>query len=146
MSFSDNLENDLKNLESREERDPAAMARSQTVQRSARAQALAAAPHAEKLKHGTFTAELLRHATRIAYTLRTKVNIIWLGTTLRLQAREHRLELRPTPEGVMARYFEGTTEMGEEAVDLSGNPEALAQAWLSKVGPRPPEPIVEFEE
>lgn len=146
MSFSDNLENNLKNLESREERDPAAAARSQSVQRSTRVQTLAAAPHAENLKHGKFTAELLRQATRIGFTTRTKVNIIWLGTTLRLQAREHRLELRPTPNGVVAYFFEGDRAVREEPVDVSGNPEALAQAWLNKVGPRPPEPAPEFDE
>ena len=146
MSFSDNLENDLKNLESREERDPAAAARNRTAQRTARMQALAVAPHAEKLKHGKFTAELLRHATRIGYTLRTKVNIIWLGSTLRLQAREHRLELRPTPAGVVVYYFVADKLVREEPVDLAGNPEVLAQAWLKKVGPRPPEPVLEFDE
>ena len=146
MSFSDNLENDLKNLESREERDPASAVRSRTIARSVRAYALAAAPSAEKLKNGRFTVELLRQATRIGYTLRTKVSIIWLGTTLRLQAREHRLELRPTPDGVMGHYFEGDKEVGKEPVDLAGNAERFAKAWLDRVGPRPPEPAPEFDE
>jgi hypothetical protein len=50
----------------------------------------AAAPHAEKLRTGKFTSGLLSHSARISHGLRTKVNIMWLGTTLRLQAREHR--------------------------------------------------------
>ncbi len=49
-----------------------------------------------------------------------------LGTTLRLEAREHRLELGPTPKGVMAYY-------------LKGNAEKLAKKWLDVVGPRPPQ-------
>ena len=39
------------------------------------------------------------------------MNIIWLGTTLRLQAREHRLELRPTPDGVMAYFLVNEKEI-----------------------------------
>ena len=86
----------------------------------------------------------MTHATRIGHGLRTKVNIIWLGSTLRLQAREHRLELRPTPEGVTAHFFVAEKETRKEKLDLSGNPEKLAKEWLDTVGPRPaalePEP------
>src|SRR3989441_11568732 len=91
MSFSDSLENDLKNLEARDERDPVRSARERRGKGAARARDLAVAPYAEKLKRGKFTADLLTHATRIGHGLRTKVNLFWLGTTLRLQAREHRL-------------------------------------------------------
>jgi len=147
MSFSDNLENDLKNLETRDERDSVEAARNQKLRLSARAGALAAAPHADKLKSGKFTAGLLSSATRIGHGLRTKVNIFWLGTTLRLQAREHKLELRPTPDGVVAYFFVGEKEVREEKVDLSGDPEKLAKLWLDTVGPRPaPEPIPDDEE
>ena len=84
----------------------------------------------------------MTHATRIGHGLRTKVNIVWLGSTLRLQAREHRLELQPTPEGVMAYFFVDDKEVKKEKVDLTGNPEKLAKEWLDTVGPRPaPEPI-----
>ena len=89
----------------------------------------------------------MTHATRIGHGLRTKVNIIWLGSTLRLQAREHRLELRPTPEGVMAHFFVSEKETRKEKLDLGGNPEKLAKEWLATVGPRPaPEPEPEPEE
>jgi hypothetical protein len=146
MSFSDNLENDLKNLESRDERDAASMARSQQQKQNHRALMLASAPYAEKLKSGKFTSDLLIHSTRIGHGLRTKVNIIWLGTTLRLQAREHRLELRPTPEGVIASFFVDEKEVKQEKIDLNGNPELLAKEWLDMVGPRPaPEPIPDME-
>jgi hypothetical protein len=146
MSFSDNLENNLKNLESHDERDAAGGAKSHLRRQAHRANVLASAPNAEKLRNGKFTSGLMTHATRIGHGLRTKVNIIWLGSTLRLQAREHRLELRPTPEGVMAHFFVNEKETRSEKVDLSGNPEKLAEEWLTTVGPRPvPEPIPDLE-
>jgi len=146
MSFSDNLENSLKNLESHDER-AAGAAHSQQRRRDQRATVLASAPYAEKLRTGKFTSGLMTHATRIGHGLRTKVNIIWLGSTLRLQAREHRLELRPTPEGVFAHFFAGEKETRKEKLDLSGNPEKLAKEWLDLVGPRPaPEVLQDFEE
>jgi hypothetical protein len=141
MSFSDNLENSLKNLESHDERDAAGGAHSQQRRRDQRATVLASAPYAEKLRTGKFTSGLMTHATRIGHGLRTKVNIIWLGGTLRLLAREHRLELRPTPDGVIAHFFVAEKETRKEKLDLSGNPEKLAKEWLATVGPRPaPEP------
>lgn len=147
MSFSDNLENNLKSLESADERDPAAATRNQRNKQSQRAITLASAPQAEKLRSGKFTSGLLTHATRIGHGLRTKVDIIWLGTTLRLQAREHRLELRPSPEGIMAHFLVDGQEIRKQKVDLSGNPEQLAKEWLDTVGPRPaPEPDLELDE
>jgi len=146
MSFSDNLENDLKNLESRDENDAASLARSQRQRQSQRASVLAAAPYAEKLRSGKFTSGLLTHSTRIGHGLRTKINIIWLGTTLRLEAREHRLELRPTPEGVRAHFLVGEKEIRNEKIDLNGDPEQLAKHWLETVGPRPaPEPVPDLD-
>jgi hypothetical protein len=147
MSFSDSLENDLKNMESRDERDPEAEARGQRRKQSQRAGALASAPFAENLKSGKFTPGLFSSVTRIGHGLRTKVNIVWLGTTLRLQAREHKLELRPEPEGVMAHFLVNDKEIRKLKLDLSGDPELLAKEWLATVGPRPaPEPILELEE
>ena len=129
MSFLDNLENNLKSLESHEEgRDD--RARQQRARASERAQAQAAAPHAEELKKGPYTAELLRQSTRIGHALRTKVQIAWIGSTLRLEARKRRLELRPTATGVMAVYLENNQEQRSEPVDLRGNPEDLLRPWL----------------
>src|SRR5712691_11941367 len=121
MSFSDNLENDLKNLEAQDERDPISIARSHQRKLSQRSSVLAAAPHAEKLRSGKFTSGLLTHSTRIGHGLRTKVNIIWLGPTLRLEARDHRLELRPAPEGVMAHFLLNGKELKKQKVDLNAN-------------------------
>jgi hypothetical protein len=146
MSFSDNLENNLKSLESVDERDPAAASRQQRHKQTQRAQTLAAAPNAEKLKSGKYASGLLTHATRIGHGLRTKVNIMWLGQILRLEAREHRLELRPSPEGITAYFLVNGVETGKRKVDLNANPEQLAKEWLETVGPRPvPEPVADLD-
>jgi len=130
MSFLDNLENNLKSLESAEQNRDERERRSRD--RSAeRAQALAAAPWAEELKKGPFTVELLKQATRIGFSLRMKVNIVWMGTTLRLEARERRLELRPTPEGIVAAYAEAGVEQRVEPLDVKGDPAELVRAWLA---------------
>ena len=130
MSFLDNLENNLKNLETaeqnRDERE-----RRNREQNASRAQALAEAPWAEELKGGVFTEELLKQATRIGFSMRTKVNILWIGTTLRLEARERRLELRPTAEGIVAAYLEGGQEQRSEPLDLKSDPAELVRGWLS---------------
>src|ERR1700686_1032318 len=117
MSFLDNLENNLKNLESYDEKEPAMdRERREAESREARA----AAPHAEQLRESGFTKELLNHATRLGFAKRVKVHIVWLGTTLRLEARDRKLELRPTPEGVWAVFVENGTEVRTEPVDLKG--------------------------
>ena len=130
MSFLDNLENNLKSLESTEQgKDDAA--RERKARDTARAEAQAAAPHAEALKKGPFTAELLKQATRVGFTLRIKIHLAWLGSTLRLEARERKLELRPTPTGIVAVYIEDGREARTEPLDLTTNPETLLRAWLS---------------
>ena len=143
MSFSDNLENDLKNMErSQEGLD---QSRSPGRRQADRAKALATAPYAERLKNGPFTQDLLRAATRIGFGLRTKVNIFWMGGTLRLQAREYRLELRPSPDGVTAFFIVNGDDKKKEKVDLNGKGEALAKKWLDMVGPPPPPPPIPKE-
>ena len=130
MSFLDDLENTLKSLESSEQgKDDAERAR--RTRASDRAQAEAVAPFAELLKQSPFTAELLKQAARVGFSLRTKVHIAWLGTTLRLEARDKRLELRPTPQGIVAGYIENGQETRTEACDLNGSPEDLVRQWLA---------------
>jgi hypothetical protein len=129
MSFLDNLENNLKSLESseqgREDKE-----RAQRTREMDRARVQSVAPFAEELKKGPYTEELLKQATRVGFSLRTKVNIIWIGTTLRLEAREKRLELRPTPQGIVAAYLENGQETGTQPLDLKGNPGDLVRHWL----------------
>jgi hypothetical protein len=62
--------------------------------------------------------------------VRTKVDITWLGTTLRLQAREKKLELRPTPQGVIAVFLEDAREVRSAPVDLNRSPARLVHELL----------------
>jgi hypothetical protein len=133
MGFLDNLENDLKAMERAAERDPAAAARQQAAREAARAAALATAPHAEQLRNSKFTAELLNHAVMLGRTRRVNVRILWVGSTLRLQAQEYSLELRPTAEGVRAHFLKGGAEKESVPVDFSGSPEGLARRWLDSI-------------
>ncbi len=130
MSFLDSLENNLKSLESQEEAKDAAE-RQQRERESRRANAQAAAPFADELKKGPFTAELLKQAARVGHSMRLKVHIAWLGSTLRLEARERRLELRPVPDGVVAVWIENHQETRTDRIDLQSNPESLVREWLS---------------
>jgi hypothetical protein len=125
MSFLDNLESNLKSLESQEEAQEQ-RERERLRRSGAREQALAEAPWAEKLKKSAFTADLLRQATRIGHAQRILVRPTWIGTTLRLDAGERRLELRPTPEGIAAVFQTGA----QEPVDLEGKAEDLVRRWL----------------
>ena len=130
MSFLDNLENNLKSLESQEQGKEDAE-RQRRARESERASAQAAAPFAEELKKGTYTAELLKQAARVGHSMRLKVHVAWLGSTLRLEVRERRLELRPTPAGIVAVYLENNRESRSEPLDLKGNPEDLLREWLA---------------
>jgi len=132
MSFLDNLESSLKNLENTNERGTTSEARRR---QDDRARALAVAPHAEALRGSAFPNELITHAVRIAHGMRVKVNMAWLGSTLRLDARERRLELQPGADGINAVFFEDGHEIFHEKVDLTASsPEALAERWLTNDG------------
>lgn len=136
MSFLDNLEDNLKNMESHEERVNS-RDRDHVRREAERARARATAPFSEQLRKGPFTTELLNEATRIGHGLRTKVYMTWIDNTLRLDARDHRLELRATPDGVLAQFFANRQQTGEEIVDMGGSARQLAERWLTSVGPRP---------
>lgn len=127
MSFLDNLENNLKALESREE---GGLDESRRRGRE-RDLAIAAAPWAERLKREPFAQTLMRQATLAGRQCRIKVNLMWIGTTLRLEARGHRLELRPGPEGVAAVFLRGSEEVGKEPVDLASDPGRLTSQWMA---------------
>jgi hypothetical protein len=147
MSFLDNLENNLKNLESQDEGKDAAE-RSRRTRESAKANAQAAAPWADELKKGPFTAELLKQAARIGFEKRVKVHVAWLGTTLRLEARGQRLELRPTASGVVAAYLENGAETRSDPLDLKANAGEFVRRWLETLavaGPVQQDPDLELE-
>jgi len=133
MSFLDDLESNLKNLESAEERKDAEE-RERRLRDQERAATQAIAPWAGELKNSPFTGELLRQAARVGFSTRVKVHAVWLGSTLRLEARDRRMELRPTPSGIVAAYIEPGGETRAEPLDLAGSPEALVRAWLAEPG------------
>ena len=123
MSYLDNLENSLKALEGREQSGPEDRRRRDLD----RAAAIEAAPWAEKLKTGPWTAELMKQAARLGHERRTKIFIAWLGHSLKLEAKERKLELRPTASGIEALYKDPERQ---EPVDLDGSAEQFLRSWL----------------
>src|ERR1700733_7697702 len=117
MGFLDNLENDLKALEKQEERDPEKVKRAHERREADRAAALLRAPHAEALKNSPFTSELLTQCRAIGRGQRVLVQFTWLGETLRLEAKEKRLQLAPTAEGITAVFSRNGEEVGRAIVD-----------------------------
>lgn len=134
VGFLDNIENDLKALEGRQEHDPRETRKQREKRESDRSAAAAIAPAADQLRTGKFTEALLDHAVRIGHAVRTKVHMTWLGNTLRLQARERRLDLEPTAKGVIAHFHEGDRLVRSEPVDLKGNAREFAERWLAGIG------------
>jgi len=131
MSFLDNLENDLKALENREERDPEKVRRDQERREAERTAALLRAPHAEALRTSPFTAELLTQCRVIGHGQRVLVQFTWLGESLRLDAKEKRMELTPTADGITAVLSLHGKETRREDVDLeTDDAAALAGRWL----------------
>jgi hypothetical protein len=126
MGFLDNLEDSLKNLESREERDPQEDQRKQDE----RSRQLATAPWAEKLRTSPYAQKLFDDAAATGHRLRTKIYMAWLDGTLRLEAKERRLELRPTPEGIVAAFIDPGGETRPRALDLNSDPKDLLKEWL----------------
>jgi hypothetical protein len=129
MGFLDNLEDTLKNAERGAEREDEKAA---NVSRTAELEALrAAAPNAEALKKGQWTQDLLTQCVSLGHGQRMRVGMAWIGTTLRLDAREKRLDLQPTAEGIVAIYSVDGTETGREPVSLTSDPAVLAKKWLA---------------
>ena len=130
MSFLDNLENNLKALESREQKDPAALAREAAAREANRSLALAIAPYSEALRNGPFKDGLLTACRELGHRRRMLVRPVWVESTLRLEAGTKRLELRPTPNGVLAVTFINGKEHESTPIDLSSDPVKLAENWL----------------
>jgi hypothetical protein len=126
MSFLDNLENNLKALESREQGG----LDEGNQREAAKKRAQLEAPWADRLKKDPWTASLMQRATRAGFERRTKVHLIWVGTTLRMEARGQRLELRPAADGVSAVYLRGTEPVKQEKLDLTGDPAKLIAGWM----------------
>lgn len=129
MSFLDNLEDNLKSLERQEERDGSAHERREAE----RAATLAAAPWAEELKTSAYTKDLMNKAVETGHKIRAKVYMAWLGTTLRLEARGKKLELRPTSAGIQAAFLDGVEEVKSFPVNLQADPTELLNEWASQL-------------
>lgn len=133
MSFLDNLENNLKALESREEKDPEKVKRDQEQRAADRAAALLRAPYADALKTSPFISELLTQCRTIGHGKRVLVQFTWLGEVLRMDAATKRMELTPTAEGIVAVLSLNGEETGRETVHLDvDDAAALAHRWLTK--------------
>jgi hypothetical protein len=132
MSFLDNLENNLKALESQEEKDPETVKRDRERREAERNAALQRAPHVEALKNSPFTSELLTECRTIGRGQRVLVQFTWIGENLRLDAKPKRMELIPTPEGITAVLSLNGMETARVAVDSNADdPAALAAKWLN---------------
>ncbi len=129
MSFLDNLEDSLKSLESREERDPGEQQRKEDDRVLARA----AAPWAEKLRTSEYTQRLFEQAAIAGHRIRTKIYMAWIDSTLRLEARERRLELRPTADGITVLMIEPEGSTQTLPLDLNSRPEDLLEKWLAQM-------------
>jgi len=128
MDFLDNLENSLKNLEQREERDGSAALR----QSEARKQAQEAAPWAEKLRKSQYTNSLMEQAAVAGHRIRAKIYMAWLDTVLRLEVKGRWCELRPTAHGIVAEFMNPDGTLTSSPVDLSGEPGELLARWLGE--------------
>src|SRR5271170_6062545 len=117
MSFLDNLENNLKALESQEEKDPEEVKRDQERREAERNAALLRAPYVEALKNSAFTSALLTECRTIGHGQRVLVQFVWIGESLRLDAKAKRLELTPTAEGITAVFSLNGVETGRIIVD-----------------------------
>ena len=132
MSFLDNLENNLKALESRDEKDPEQIRRDRERQDAERNAALLRAPYAEALKQSAFTNNLLTECRTIGHGQRVLVQFTWLGEKLRLDARAKRLELIPTPEGIAAVFSVNGEETTRTRINVEkDDPAKLAKQWLT---------------
>ncbi len=132
MSFLDNLENDLKALEKREERDPEKVKREQERREADRTAALLRAPHAEALRTSPFTSELLTQCRAIGHAQRVLVQFTWLGESLRMDAKAKRMELAPTAEGITAVFSSNGEQIDRVTVDPEADDAAaLARRWLT---------------
>jgi hypothetical protein len=134
MSFLDNLENNLKALESQDERDPEKLARQAAARETARSLALQIAPHADALRNGPFKDGLLTACRDIGHRRRMPVRPVWVDSTLRLEAGTKKLELRPTANGVLAVFMDGGTEQESIPINLSSDPARIAEKWLEAKG------------
>ena len=131
MSFLDNLENNLKALENREERDPEKVKREQERREAERSDALSRAPFVEMLKSSPFISNLLTQCRTIGRSQRLLVQFTWIGDNLRLDVPGKRMELVATADGIIAVLSHNGVESDRIPVNTSSDdPAILASRWL----------------
>jgi hypothetical protein len=134
MGYLDNLEDNLKALENQEQRDPEKIKREQERRDEERTAALQRAPHADALKNSPFTSELLTQCRAIGHGQRVLVQFTWLGETLRLDAKEKRLQLTPDAKGITAIFSVNGDVTDRATVDPNkDDAAALAKRWLTSL-------------
>lgn len=133
MSYLDNLENNLKALENQEEKDPEKVQRDRERREAERNAALLRAPFVEALKSSAFTSELLTQCRTIGHGQRVLVQFVWVGETLRLNAKNKRMDLTPSAEGIVAVMSLDGMETDRATVDPNrDDAAALARRFLEK--------------
>lgn len=131
MSFLDNLENTLKALERQEEKDPEKQKRDREQRDAERNAAILRAPHVEALRDSAFTSELLGQCRVVGREQKVLVQFTWIGENLRLDAKEKRMELVPTADGIVAvMSVDGVEKVQEEVNPATDDAAALARRWL----------------
>lgn len=131
MSYLDNLENNLKALENQEEKDPEKVQRDRERREAERNAALQRAPFVEALKSSAFTSELLTQCRTIGHGQRVLVQFVWVGETLRLNAKNRRMDLTPSAEGIVAVMSIDGMETDRVTVDpKKDDAAALARRFL----------------
>jgi hypothetical protein len=131
VSYLDNLENNLKALENQEEKDPEKVQRDRERREAERNAALLRAPFVEALKSSAFTSELLTQCRTIGHGQRVLVQFVWVGETLRLNAKNKRMDLMPSAEGIVAVMSLDGMETDRATVDPNKDDAgALARRFL----------------
>jgi hypothetical protein len=132
VSYLDNLENNLKALENLEEKDPEKVQRDRERREAERNAALLRAPFVEALKSSAFTSELLTQCRTIGHGQRVLVQFVWIGETLRLNAKNKRMDLTPSSEGIVAVMSLDGMETDRATVDPNkDDAAALARRFLA---------------
>jgi hypothetical protein len=130
MGFLDNLESNLKSMESAGEREEGPATKNR--READRAARVAIQPFVEKLRKSPFTDHLLRAAHMESFRIRVRITAVWIGDMLRLELPGKRLELIPSPSGVRAQETLNGVPAEPVAVDFESDPAELLKHWLSK--------------
>ena len=132
MGFLDNLENQLKALERQEERDPEQQKRDRERRDAERNAAVMRAPHVSELRNSAFTQDLLGQCRVVGREHRVLVQFAWIEDNLRLDAKEKRMELVPTAEGIIAVSYKDGVEVSRMNVNPDkDNAEQVVRSWLA---------------